>query len=582
MRERFKTVWFVDFEFRGGPGDAPKVVCMVARELHTGKTIKLWEDELLGAVRPPFEIGMDSLIVAYYASAEMSCHLSLGWEMPQNVLDLFTEFRVLTNGLSLPCGSGLLGALAYFGLDAMAGAEKDRMRDLILRGRPWSNEEKKEILDYCESDVLALERLLSKIEPVLDGDRSLLRGRYMKAVASMEVSGIPVDVQSLEKLRRYWEPIRQKLILKIDARYGVYEGVTFKARKFADYLANNNVPWPVLSSGSLALDDDTFREMAKAHPMIAPLHELRASISKMRLSDLSVGFDGRNRCMLSAFRSRTGRNQPSNAQFCFGPAVWVRSVIQPRPGYGLAYIDWSQQEFGIAAALSKDEKMMDAYLSGDPYLAFAKQAGAVPESGTKKSHKAAREQFKQCVLAVQYGMGEISLAARIGKSPARARELLHLHRSTYPTFWKWSDAVVDCANLKNSIFTVFGWRLTIQDRPNERSLRNFPMQANGAEMLRLACIFATEAGVRVCAPVHDAILIEAPLLTLDREIARTQELMSRASAIVLGGFALRSDANVIRWPDRYADERGTDMWKAVWEIIGELEASDVAGSVVPT
>ena len=34
------------------------------------------------------------------------------------------------------------------------------------------------------------------------------------------------------------------------------------------------------------------------------------------------------------------------------------------------------------AALSGDQLMMDAYRSGDPYLAFAKQAGAAPADAT--------------------------------------------------------------------------------------------------------------------------------------------------------------------------------------------------------
>ena len=58
--------------------------------------------------------------------------------------------------------------------------------------------------------------------------------------------------------------------------------------------------------------------------------------------------------------------------------------------------------------------MMNAYHSGDPYLAFAKQAGAAPADATKATHKAVREQFKACVLAVQYGMGGEALAQRIG------------------------------------------------------------------------------------------------------------------------------------------------------------------------
>ena len=48
------------------------------------------------------------------------------------------------------------------------------------------------------------------------------------------------------------------------------------------------------------------------------------------------------------------------------------------------------------------------------------------------------------------------------------------------------------------------------------------MQANGAEMLRIACCFGTERGVRISAPVHDAILIEAPIDEIEAEALRMQ------------------------------------------------------------
>jgi DNA polymerase-1 len=195
-------------------------------------------------------------------------------------------------------------------------------------------------------------------------------------------------------MRHHWPDIQDQLIADIDANYGVFDGRTFKADRFAAWLVRNNIPWPRLESGRLDLSDDTFREMARAYPVVAPLRELRAALSEMRLSDLAVGRDGRNRTMISAFRARTGRNQPSNAKFIFGPSVWLRGLIQPPPGYGIAYLDWQQQEFGIAAALSRDPLMKDAYRSGDPYLAFAKQAGAAPADATKKTHKSIRDQFK--------------------------------------------------------------------------------------------------------------------------------------------------------------------------------------------
>src|SRR5262249_14199286 len=165
-----------------------------------------------------------------------------------------------------------------------------------------------------------------------------------------------------------------------------FGGRTFKADRFATWLVKQNIPWPLLESGHLDLTDDTFRHQARAYPQVSPLRELRNSLSDLRLNDLAVGRDGRNRTILSAFQSRTGRNQPSNSRYIFGPSVWLRGLIKPPAGHGIAYVDWSQQEFGIAAALSGDTAMQAAYKSGDCYLAFAKQAGAVPGDASKEAY----------------------------------------------------------------------------------------------------------------------------------------------------------------------------------------------------
>jgi len=417
----FREVWLVDFEFSAPPGERPTVVCMVAHELESRRRLRLWQDELMALGRPPYSLGQDALFVAYYASAEIGCHLVLNWPLPVNVLDLFTEFRNLTNGISTPCGTSLLGALAWFGLGAIEVAEKESMRELAQRGGPWTAEEREMLLDYCESDVEALLRLIPAMAPKLDLPRAHLRGGFMRAAGQIEHNGIPIDTETLESLRGHWGAIQDQLITAIDRNYGVYDGRTFKATRFADWLVQHDIPWPRLKSGALDLSDDTFREMARVYPKVAPLRELRVALSQMRLSKLAVGSDSRNRCLLSAFRARTGRNQPSNARFIFGPAVWLRGLIKPEPGSGIAYIDWSQQEFGIAAVLSGDQRMQEAYLSGDPYLEFAKQAKAVPAYATKKSHMVEREQFKACVLAVQYGMGAESLAQRIGHQSCMQR-----------------------------------------------------------------------------------------------------------------------------------------------------------------
>ena len=256
--------------------------------------------------------------------------------------------------------------------------------------------------------------------------------------------------------------------------------------------------------------------------------------------------------------------------------MWLRGLIKPPPGYAVAYVDWRQQEFGIAAALSGDAAMQAAYRSGDPYLAFAKQAHAVPADATKATHGPQRELFKQCVLAVQYGMEAKSLALRIGQPPIVARDLLRAHRETYRTFWRWSDAALDTAMLTGSLHTVFGWHVHVGENPNPRSLRNFVCQGNGAEMMRLAACLATERGVEVCAPVHDAFLICAPLDRLEEDVAAMRAAMAEASRIVLGGFELGTDVSITRWPDRYMDSRGRVMWDRVMGLLDQSELRQTA------
>jgi DNA polymerase-1 len=571
--ETYREVVVVDFEFIATAGNRPIPVCLVAHELRSGRRFQLWRDQFGPA--PPYATGLDVLFVAYYASAELGCYRVCGWPMPERILDLFTEFRARTNGLETPAGNSLLGALAYFGLDGMGAAEKDDMRALILRGPPWTEYERTAILRYCEGDVEALTRLLSAMLPKVDLPRALLRGRYMAAAAAMEHVGTPIDAPMLSLFRERWSDIQDRLISEIDAAYRVYDGRTFKAERFAGWLAANNIPWPLLESGNLDLSDDTFRHQARAYPAVSPLRELRSSLSDLRLNDLAVGDDARNRTILSAFRSRTGRNQPSNAKFIFGPSVWLRGLIKPPPGCAVAYIDWSQQEIGIAAALSGDQALQAAYRSGDCYLAFAKQANAVPQDATKATHGGQRELFKQCMLAVQYGMEAPSLARRIAQPGIVARDLLRAHHQTYRRFWTWSDAALDQAMLLGVIYTVFGWPVNVGERANPRSLRNFPMQASGAEMLRIACCLVTERGVEVCAPVHDAVLICAPLDRLDADIAIMRAAMAEASGAVLAGFELNTDVKVVHWPDRYMDLRGQQMWDRVCSLVGARQITRI-------
>ncbi len=595
----FREIWVCDTEFNGPVGEQRRPVCLVAREGRTGREVRLWRDELRRLRGAPFDVGQTSLFVAFVASAELGTFLQLGWPLPSNVLDLYAEHRTLTNGLVLPTDNSLLGACALHGIPSITtAARKESMRKLILGQDTWTAAEALAIFDYCGMDVMDTGKLLRKMIARIDMPRALLRGRYMKAVAHMEHTGIPVDLPLLDGLREHWSQLKSQLIRDVDKQFNVYEGTTFKAHQFMALTKQLGIPWPQLASGAPMLDNDTFKEGARAHPSINALHELRSTIGKFRLTGLEVGRDGRNRCMLSPFSSSTGRNQPSNSKFLFGPAVWMRGLMRPPEGYGIAYIDFSAQEIAIVAALSGDERMIADYEFGDSHMGFAIAAGLAPAAATKGTHphlEPVRDRCKVVNLGVLYGMEARGASARLGIALVEADELLRMHRRIYPRFWNWCERTVDTAMNSDHMVATFGWMMRVRAkvekaRPGRKSdgvptvrpttLMNWQAQSNGSEMLRLACIAAVEAGIGLVCPVHDAVVIQAPLDRLDHDVARMQSLMTEAGRIVTGGLPVRTEAAVVRWPDRYMDKRGKEMWQRVIRLLGQetLSISDAGAT----
>jgi hypothetical protein len=225
--------------------------------------------------------------------------------------------------------------------------------------------------------------------------------------------------------------------------------------------------------------------------------------------------------------------------------------------------------------------MKQAYMTGDPYMAFAKSAGAIPKHIHKKhveypKHEHVREAFKRCILGVQYGIGVRALAGYVGSTYNQALLLLEQHRKAFPRYWQWSQEVVDEACLEGELRTALGWRLTVGKRywTKVNTIKNFLIQAHGAELLRLACCIANERGVIICAPVHDAVLIEASQAGIQSAIDTTEASMVEASETLLEGFRLRTESKkILSQADSIKlikDGRGRDMWERVKGLLKDL------------
>jgi DNA polymerase-1 len=547
MLNEFDQIWLVRVECSQPPGGARMPWCAVGKNFRTGQILRWRHTDTV--CLPVYTTGPRDLVVTYVAATEGECMRSLGWPLPHHCLDLGALYTCYQNRFgSEGDRCGLHHALQTFNLEGLASVEKAEFRQLADRGAPFTGDEMEALETDCLGNLKAVERLIPKLLPHMALPHALLMGRYtMEAVSAVQLAGVPLNTSWLKRLMAAKEPITRALIADANRQYGVYEGGVFKMGIFSAFLRSHGISWPKNKSGGLCMKDDSWDAMSLLHPVLAPLNEHRKSVHAFRGLTPCIGDDGRNRTDLRPFASRTGRNQPSTSQFPYFWPKWMRALIRPPQGRVLVSLDFAQQEFLIGAALAGDTHMISAYRSGDPYLQTAKFAGAVPKSATAATHPDERALFKTAVLAAQYHVTAHGLSSKVG-GYAVAERLIANHKNLYPVYHEWSANLVERVLLGGTLSTPFGWTVRKGSQPGHelkaRSVSNWPVQASGGDILRIALIALVEHGFCVVAPVHDAIVVECDVDDMQDVISTATRLMEEASAVVLDGEVCRVEATV--------------------------------------
>jgi DNA polymerase I len=577
----FKSVWVVDFEYYQPDGWLPDPLCVVARELKSGVLIERWlERDDPGPC--PYDTGPGSVFVAHGSNAaEWLCHKVLGWPQPTYVLDTLAEARANLNGLA-DGKSGLLAVASRYGIPVISTAAKDYGRQIAMQGRKVAEQHKDELLEYCGTDVdTNADLILAMLPEILEREQGLAsalgRGFYMVALASVQQAGIPFDCDLFARLQTHWTAIKDRLIEAFDTgKTDCYVNGQFNRNRFSELLDRLGLlkTWPTSPlMGWPTTEEEVFKDRSVGHPLLGPLFQLHYTLGRLRKLTLPIGPDGRHRAAnLQPFGTNTGRNAPKG--FAFAPAVWVRFLIRPEPGTAIIYADYSSQEIYIAAYKSGDPNMIEAVSSGDAYLWFARKVGLVPEDATKESHREYRDRvLKQFLLSVNYAAEADGIAQRIHESRDFVEHvLLGNHRRIFSTYWRWSDDAFFTSMEDMLVTTAMGWPMRITAKTRARSLRNHRIQACGADVLRMAVTALVANGIKVLAPVHDAILAECAIDDLDSCKADIVRIMQEASEVVLG-VQIPVECKVTCYPDHYTDGRGKAMYETVTKLLSEIEES---------
>jgi hypothetical protein len=595
----YQRVVFVDSEFdaKVGKGEPPgPPVCFCALEIDALGSVVEHRLSAPYPARLPWERNSPFLTVGFALGAEAGSLMHIGWPFPVPAIDLYAEYMVLHNtemsrGESKEPGPSLIRACQRYRVAGMDAAHKDAMRALVYTKLTLTPEEIEAEKDYCLEDCRMTMRLFCAMRQDIDFLRAPVRGAFMMELERMRWRGLPIDEPLYQQTKRRAPIAAAGLRTELNRRLGaeIFLDNVFKRKAMFAWMRQSNIPIPIdpkTQRDSLATK--LIKGMIETYPPLKDYYEFSRMIKALGSLKLEIGADGRNRFWMNPFGTKTGRNNPSTNRALLGLPHTMRSFMKPPPGMAIAQIDFGAQEIGIAAALSKDPTLMADYMSGDPYREFA-----AASLGVSSPTKQQRQVYKACVLGRIYGMGPGTLARNLGIAKREARRILEQMGKRYPVVNAWLERILTKVAHGMPITCTLGWSLSAVGKPGEdRTFLNFPMQANGAEIMRLVFVRASELNIIGCA--HDSFLIEAPEHEIAAAVARMQEIMRAASRDLLDGFELRADCDldkdIVRYPDRFIDERereaGLHNWNWLMKLIEEDEheqgetiiASDPAGN----
>lgn len=515
------------------------------------------------------------IFVSFNVESESSALLSLGVDpLKMKWIDLYLEYVMLSNHNNVLAkgeqyvrgevkriltwsndkGPKNLASSLYKLCKIKIDSEhKDKMRDLIISNpSEFTEEEKNQIMEYCLSDTVHLPKMLKELNSHYKTfiprehqatlrDEIHWRAEYAVRTAIMVRHGYPVETTWLKNLtenipvllKECCEDINDQFPdvkpFKWDKKSLKYKMDTKAVKKWIESCPHF-AKWERTETKQLSLALDSWKKFynySHDYPVgnfgAQMLRYLNLSQQLRGFTDPAgaknntfwdyVGSDGMARPYMNIYGAQSSRSQPSSTSFLFLKTGWMRSLCVPPKGKAIGAIDYSSQEFLLGALEANDEKMIQAYGSGDVYLSYGKEIGIIPKNGTKSSHGRERDGQKPVILGWQYWSTGHGLSVILNEQlkenkydPDSAQLLLDKLDTVYHKFAKFRNDTIEWYKIKKYIRLRDGFYM-MGDNPNPRSIGNMPVQGMGAAIMRKAVQLSQDAGLNVIFTLHDALYI---------------------------------------------------------------------------
>lgn len=512
------------------------------------------------------------IFVSYNVESEASAFISLGIDpLKMKWIDLYLEYVMLSNhnndiskgeqlvhgkvkrlsNHGLEKGSNSLAAALFKLLGIRIDTDhKNTMRDLIIsRPSEFTDKEAEDIMDYCMSDVEHLPALLKSItEKIVKyapkehlptwRDEAHWRAEYAVRTAIMVRHGYPINVEWVKNLTENIPALIRECAEDINSQFSIKpfkwnkkeNRYSMDTKVVKDWISKcpHAKQWERTETNEYSMSADAWKQfynyshdypegnfgaqMLRYANFTQQLKGFTPSKGKASFWDY-VGSDGMVRPYMNIYRAQSSRSQPSSTSFLFLKTGWMRSLCVPPKGKAIGAVDYSSQEFLIGGLLARDKKMIEAYASGDVYLAYGKQIGLIPKEGTKATHSMQRDAQKPVILGWQFWTTGYGLAIQLNEISGtndwdneKAQILLDRLDETYSTFSEFRKNQMDVYQSRKYVRLLDGFYM-FGDNPKFRSVGNCPTQGAGACVMRKAVQLAQDAGLTVIKTLHDALYI---------------------------------------------------------------------------
>ncbi|MFH1563349.1 MAG: DNA polymerase I [Nitrospirota bacterium] len=367
-----------------------------------------------------------------------------------------------------------------------------------------------------------------------------------EVLAQMELDGIKIDIPYLKGLSQEFGQKLNDLSAEIyklaDTEFNI------NSPKQLGFILFEKLKMPVIKKikTGFSTDEEVLIKLSAYHPLPDKLLAYR-ELTKLKstyvdaLLELADPTTHRLHTSYNQTIAATGRLTSSNPNLQNIPIRTdlgnrIREAFIPEEGCILLSADYSQIELRLLAHISKDERLIAAFINDeDIHTQTALEIfGGSPELITSEMRRAA----KVVNFGITYGMSAYGLSKELRITPGQSKDMIERYFERYPGVKGYIDKTISEAKLKGFVSTLWGRKRYLPEiNSSNRTLREFaerqavnmPIQGTAADLIKMAMIEIHKRldrkKAKMLLQVHDELVFEVKEDSLNEVVELVKECM---------------------------------------------------------